>query len=63
MSVYETEKRAKAQGFFFAMVPVLPRYEQFGYVMYSTEQEAHEAGRDAVKRGECSAYTVAKNTI
>jgi hypothetical protein len=42
MSIYEHEKRARAQGFYFAVVLRLPTWEQFGHVMWSTPDAAFE---------------------
>jgi hypothetical protein len=60
MSIYETETRAKAQGFYFATELVMPTYEQFGHVLWSTLEEARAGGELALEQQECTGYRVYK---
>ena len=62
-SIYATEQAARAQGFFFAVKQTLPRWEQMGYVMYATQEEAQAAGEAGVKRGECNTFEVVRSSL
>lgn len=43
LSVYEHEKRARAQGFAFVVNAIGSQWGQYGYVMWSTEAAANES--------------------
>lgn len=63
ISVNETEKRSREQGYFFAITEVGGRWEQFGHVMWHDLSLAFAEGRAAVKAGRCRQFTVSRNDL
>lgn len=63
MSVYETEQQSRKQGFYFACELVLPRWQQYGHVMWSTEEEAERDGRRSVSDQRCSTFRIRRVSL
>jgi hypothetical protein len=55
-SIYEREKQAKAQGFAYAVKLQNPQWEQFGYVLNATLEQAIEEGKGINQR--CDGFEV-----
>jgi hypothetical protein len=56
MSIYETEQRARAQGFYFGVELEMSRHKQLGSVLWSTIEEARTWAQYKVKECDASGF-------
>jgi hypothetical protein len=62
-SMYERERAAREQGYYFAAERILSRWESFGHQKHATVEQAYAEGQRAVADGQCESFIVRKVTL
>jgi len=63
ISVRETERRSREQGYYFGVQEIRPRWEQFGHVMWHDVELARAHGLGMVARHECAEFVVCRCSL